>query len=147
MPVGDLTFFARAKSKIWNGVINIGTHTFKAALTTSAQALTATFAGTSTDCRYSDLTAQVANGNGYTTGGITLTLTENLSGTVHTVDSTVDPAWAASTITAKYLVIYDDTPVNKPLICFADLDTGGGSVSTTNGTFQITFASTGLWTS
>ena len=75
MAAGNWTVFNRAKLKLANGTFDLDTNTFKMALTTSSQALADTFAGTSTDCRYADLTAEVASGGGYTTGGKTLSAT------------------------------------------------------------------------
>ena len=51
-------------------------------------------------------------------------------------------------ITAKYAFIFDDTPTSPadPLVCYSDLDTGGGSVSSTNGSFQITINASGIFT-
>ena len=107
MAAGSWIPFNIAKLKLANGTFDLDTQTFKMALTTSAQALAATFAGTSTDCRYADLTAEVANGNGYTTAGKTLSCTwTRATGTV-TFDCD-DQAWTSSTITCKYAVIYAD---------------------------------------
>jgi len=144
MPAGNFAVFNIAKKKLADGTFDLDTQTFKMALTTSAQALDATFAGTSTDCRYADLTAEVASGGGYTTGGKTLTATwTRATGTI-TFDVD-DQAWTASTITAKYAVIYLTTG-NADLLCFVDLDTGGGSVSTTAGTLTITINASGVFT-
>ena len=51
-------------------------------------------------------------------------------------------------ISAKYAFIYDDTPGAPvdPLVCYSDLDTGGGSVSSTNGSFQVTINASGILT-
>ena len=114
------------------------------ALTTSSQALGATFAGTSTDCRYADLTAEVANGNGYTTGGKTLTCTWVRSSGTITFDCD-DQAWTSSTFTCKYAVIYADN-TNDDLLCVCDLETGGGSVSVTGGTLTVTINASGVFT-
>lgn len=144
MAAGSWIPFNIAKLKLANGTFDLDTQTFKMALTTSAQALAATFAGTSTDCRYADLTAEVANGNGYTTAGKTLSCTwTRATGTV-TFDCD-DQAWTSSTITCKYAVIYADN-ANDDLLCFCDLDTGGGSVSTTAGTLTITINASGVFT-
>jgi hypothetical protein len=144
MAAGSWIPFNIAKLKLANGTFDLDTQTFKVALTTSAQALAATFAGTSTDCRYADLTAEVANGNGYTTAGKTLSCTwTRATGTV-TFDCD-DQAWTSSTITCKYAVIYADN-ANDDLLCFCDLDTGGGSVSTTAGTLTITINASGVFT-
>lgn len=144
MAAGSWVVFNIAKKKLADGTFDLDSQTFKMALTTSAQALDATFAGTSTDCRYADLTAEVASGGGYTTGGKTLTATwTRATGTI-TFDVD-DQAWTSSTITAKYAVIYLTTG-NADLLCVVDLDTGGGSVSTTAGTLTITINASGVFT-
>jgi hypothetical protein len=144
MAAGNWIVFNIAKKKLADGTFDLDSQTFKMALTTSAQALDATFAGTSTDCRYADLTAEVASGGGYTTGGKTLTATwTRATGTI-TFDVD-DQAWTSSTITAKYAVIYLTTG-NADLLCVVDLDTGGGSVSTTAGTLSITINASGVFT-
>ena len=143
MPAGNWIVFNIAKKKLADGTFDLDSQTFKMALTTSAQALDATFAGTSTDCRYADLTAEVV-GTGYTTGGKTLTATwTRATGTI-TFDVD-DQAWTASTLTCKYGVIYLTTG-NADLLCVVDLDTGGGSVSTTAGTLTITINASGVFT-
>jgi hypothetical protein len=143
MAAGNWTVFNRAKLKLANGTFDLDTQTFKMALCTDAQALAATFAGSSTDCRYADLTAEVASGGGYTTGGKTLTPTwTQATGTI-TFDCD-DQAWTSSTITAKYAVIYADN-TNDDLLCFCELDTGG-SVSTVSGTLTVTINASGVFT-
>lgn len=144
MAAGSWTVFNIGKKKLADGTFDLDTHTFKLALTTSAQALAATFVGTSTDCRYADLTNE-ASGTGYTTGGKTLVATWTQSTGTITFDVD-DQAWTSSTITCKYGVIYDDTAANKNLVAFVDLDTGGGSVSTTAGTLTITINASGVFT-
>lgn len=146
MAAGAFTVLNIAKQKLINGVHDIDTHTFKMALTTSSQALDATFAGASTDARYADLTAQVANGNGYTTGGKTLTMALSRTGGVVTVDCD-DQSWTAATFTAKYAVIYNDTDANKSILGFVDLETTSGTgLSPSNGTLAITINASGLFT-
>ena len=144
MPAGSWTVFNIAKKKLANGTFDLDTQTFKMALTTSSQALSATFVGTSTDCRYADLTAEVASGGGYTTGGKTLACTWTQATGTMTFDVD-DQAWTSSTITAKYAVIYADN-TNDDLLCFVDLETGGGSVSTTAGTLTVTISASGVFT-
>lgn len=56
-----------------------------------------------------------------------------------------DASWAASTITARYAVIYDATPstdATRPLIAVLDF---GSDVSSSNATFQVAFDSRGLF--
>lgn len=138
---GPWTFFNLAKPKLFNGggLITPGSDTFKFALTTSSQALTAAFAGSSTDARYADLTAELATGNGYTNGGLTLSgVTFTLAGATITWNCTT-ASWTITGggITFKYAVFYDDTTSHKDLVAFTDFDTGGGSVSALSGTLTI----------
>ena len=143
MPAGSWIVFNRAKLKLANGSLDLDTNPFRMVLTTSSQALDATFVGTSTDCRSSDLTAEVV-GTGYTATGKLLTATwTQATGTI-TFDVD-DQAWTSSTITAKYAVIYADN-TNDDLLCFVDLETGGGSVSTTAGTLTVTINASGVFT-
>lgn len=83
---------------------------------------------------------QVANGNGYTTGGISVgTITgAQTSGTFKLTGGT-DPVWTASSagFTARYAVLYNDTPTSPtdPLIGWWDY---GSSVTLAAGeTFTV----------
>lgn len=96
-------------------------------------------------------TNEVANGNGYSTHGKLLTPTVSHSSGTVTFDVD-DQSWTSSTITAKYAVIVQDADANGALaagdllVAYCDLDSGGGSVSTTNGTFAITIHANGVFT-
>lgn len=146
MAASAFTVFNKAKEKLADGTFDLDTHTFKMALCGASQALSAAFAGTSTDCRYSDLTDQLANGNGYTTGGVTLTgvtWTES-SGTL-TFDCN-NPQWTGLTKTGiKYGVIYDDSDTNKGLLCFFELESGS-TINVTAGTLDVTINAAGVFT-
>lgn len=89
---------------------------------------------------------EVANGDGYTTGGKTVTtptITYTDSTNVFKFDCD-DIQWTAATITARYAVFYDSTPAtNKPLIGYIDF---GADVSCTNSTFDIVIAAGGVFT-
>ena len=93
----------------------------------------------------SDVTNEVT-GTGYTAGGATLgskTLDYTAGTNVIKFDA-ADVSWAASTITARYAVIYDDTPATdatKPLLGYVDF---GADQSTSNGTFTITWDAAGI---
>lgn len=101
---------------------------YKIALFTSAATLSAaTTAYASTN--------EVANGNGYTTGGATLSgFSVTTDGTTAILDWTSDPSWAASTITARGALIYNSSRTNKAV---AVLDFGS-DITSTNGTFTVT---------
>ena len=95
----------------------------------------------------SDVTNEVS-GTGYTAGGATLgscTTTYTGASNLLTLDA-ADTSWATSTITARYAVIYDSTPATdatRPLIAYVDF---GADVSSTGGTFQITWDAAGIVT-
>ncbi|MDG3012132.1 hypothetical protein G4X40_18480 [Rhodococcus sp. D2-41] len=85
-----------------------------------------------------------AVGTGYTAGGLTLnSVAVTYDAGTDTVNiAAANPEWPASTITARYAVIYDDTPAtNKPLIGWIDF---GGDVSTTAGKFAVTLDALGF---
>lgn len=129
MASGSWTIFQKALLKWAQGNIDLDSHSFKMVLTTSSQALSNSFVGSSGDCRYADLTAELGTGSGYTAGGAALTpsLTQ-LGSTITWSSATV--SWSISaTLTFKYLVIYDDSTANKDLVCFALADSAGGNVS------------------
>lgn len=107
---------------------NPGGNTFKIALYTSSATL-----GASTTA-YSS-TNEVSNGNGYTTGGNTLTsVSPTTSGTTAYVDF-ADTTWTSSTITANGALIYNNTNANRAVITLAF----GSDKSSSNGDFQIIF--------
>lgn len=128
-----------------DGKIAFGTDEFKALLTNTAPVVTNNL--------YGDISAaQVANGNGYTTGGATLTITTSVSGS--------GPATAKATVTSditftasgalgpfRYIVVYDNTTASpaKPLWCMYDY---ASSVTLATGeTFTLDFdQSAGLFT-
>jgi hypothetical protein len=82
-------------------------------------------------------------GTGYTAGGETLTsvtLTQS-TGTI-TFDA-ADVTWTSSTITARGAVIYDNSLVSDPLICYIDF---GSDQSSSSGDFLISFNAAGVFT-
>lgn len=143
MAAGKWKLYDTAKEKIGQGIIDLDTHTFKIALF-----LSTSNCDTLTHDELGDLTNQHANGNGYTTGGETLTCTwVNSSGTI-TFDSD-NPVWTASggSITARFAVIYDDTVAGDPLLCVCLLDTTPADVTATAGnTLTITMNASGIFT-
>lgn len=126
------------KVDLLNGIHAFGTtvaragttaDTFKIALFTSSATL-----GASTTA-YSS-TNEVANGNGYTTGGNTLSVSQVPTSTSTTawLDFS-DTTWSTSTITARGALIYNDTQSDKAV---AVLDFGSDK-SSSSGDFTIVF--------
>lgn len=131
-----LILFNQFYQNIGRGVHNLNANTLKVALTNSAPAL-----GNQT---ISDIT-QIANGNGYTTGGFTL------SGISFTLDGSVAELLASDLVitasggtmgTWRYPVLYDDTPSSPadPLIGYLD---AGSAISLADGQSRtLDFSST-----
>lgn len=97
---------------------------------------------------WDDVVANEASGGGYTANGAALankTLGYTAGTNVIKGDAD-DSAWAASTLTARYAVIYDRTPATdatRPLIGYVDF---GADVSTTAGTLTISWNASGIFT-
>ena len=103
---------------------------FKMSLHTSS-----TNIGASTTAYASSGIAEVANGNGYTSGGIALTeVTPTLDGTTAIADFG-DASFSNATITARGALIYNDTNADRAV---AVLDFGSDKTST-SGTFTVQF--------
>lgn len=134
-------WYGNAFKAAFNKEIDFNTDTVKVALVTSTYA----FDQDAHDY-FNDITNQVT-GTGYTAGGATLatpTVTYTGGTNVLALDG-ADVSWASSTITARGAVLYVDTTVasTSPLLCFVDF---GADVSTTAGTFTITWDAAGIAT-
>lgn len=139
MAAGDFTLYGAAIEGIAKGLIDLDGHTFRALLTTSSYT-----PDVDADVDISDITNEVAGGGDYARQTLT-TVSVTRSGT--TVKFTSDPIdfGSAVTITAKWLVIYDDTHASDALLGFVDLNTGGGSATSSNGPFDLTPDGTNGW--
>lgn len=97
---------------------------------------------------YKDAVTNEVEGAGYTAGGAVLankTIDYTGATNVTKLDAN-DVVWAASTITARYAVIYDNTPATdatKPVLGYVDF--GEDKVSS-NGTFTIQWHADGILT-
>jgi hypothetical protein len=117
------------KVQLLNGEQNFSADTYKIALYTSAATISnATTAYTTSD--------EVANGNGYTTGGNTLSISQvpTSTGNVAFI-SFANSSWSNATITAAGALIYNNTQANSAV---ASLSFGGDKTST-SGTFTVIF--------
>lgn len=122
---GNWTFTNNTRTYILNGTFDWDTDSFKEALFLS----TSNIGASSTT--YAGVTNEHSNANGYTTGGIAVTIA--LSGTTTvTVDSSTDPVWTASggSITARFVVLYE---VSGNVAAYALLDSTPADVTATSG--------------
>jgi len=81
---------------------------------------------------------EVANGNGYTTGGealVNASVVNNSTSGCFSVPTANNPAWTSATFTARGALIYNDTESN---LAIAVLDFGG-DFTVAGGTFSIVF--------
>lgn len=125
MTAGTWTFPNGARTNLLNGTFDIDSDTWRVALVTSSSNI-----GSSTTT-WAGVTNEVANGNGYTTGGVSVTLT--LSGTTSvTASFSTNPTWTASggSITARWAVLYE---LGGNVLCYVLLDNTPADVTTTNG--------------
>ena len=127
------------KVELLQAVHNFGPttpNTFKVALFTAAADINA-----STTAYTAGMTGEVANGNGYATGGNTLTISvsptsgNNSSGVPTAYISFANTSWTSATFTARAALIYNVTQGNKSV---AVLDFGSDK-TVSNDTFQISF--------
>lgn len=130
-----------AKVDIANGDIIFGDDTFYVMLVTDSYT-----PDRDAHNRRDDVTNEVANGNGYTTGGQTLgtiTVAQDNTNDRVTIDA-ADTTWASSTITARGCVIYKSrggASSADELVCAI---TFGADYSSTNGAFTIQWPSSGF---
>ena len=115
------------------GAIDFDTDTFKTLLVTSSYT-----PNKDTHDKRDDVTNEVANGNGYTTGGATTACTvakDTANDRVTITFAAVN--WPTSTITAAGAVIYKSrggASSADELIAYVDF---GGNVSSTGGTYSV----------
>ena len=139
MAAGAWTFTDAARTSLIDGTFDLDTDSWKCALflsTSDLGASSTTFAGVSNEH---------AAANGYTAGGIAITLT--LSGTTTvTVDIGTDPVWTASggSIVARFAAIYE---VSGNILCYCLLDDSPADVTATTGnTLTVAANASGVFT-
>lgn len=135
---GAWTFTNTGRTSLLNGTFDIDSDTWKMALflsTSNIGAASTTYAG---------LTNEHANANGYTTGGVAITL--SLSGTTTVTADSTDATWTASggSIVARFAVIYE---VGGNVLCYCLLDSTPADVTVTDGnTLTVQIHASGVFT-
>lgn len=135
---GAWTFTNTGRTSLLNGTFDIDTDSWKMALFLSTSNLGAA------STTYAGVTAEHANANGYTTGGIAMTLT--LAGTTTVTVDGNDPVWTASggSIVARFAAIYE---VAGSVLCYCLLDSAPADVTVTTGnTLTIQLNASGIFT-
>lgn len=138
MAAGSWTFTNATRTALLNGTHDLDTDTFKMALFQSTSNIGA---GSTT---YAGLTNEVANANGYTTGGNATVL--SLSGTTTVTVDCTDESWTASggSITARFAVIYE---VGGNVVAYCLLDSTPADVTVTDGnTLTVQIHANGVFT-
>jgi hypothetical protein len=110
------------------GLHDLDTDTIKIALYTSSATLNATTTAYTTS-------NEVANGNGYTTGGVTLASASVITNSTSGCFDSNNPEWTSASFTARGALIYNDTESD---LAIAVLDFGG-DFTVSSGTFRIVF--------
>lgn len=139
------TLYDKAKKKIGNGTIKLGVDTFKVQLHQSTSN-----ASTSTLSLATSVTNEVANGNGYTTGGQALasvTWTVGASAAQYAFDA-ADPIWTATggaINNIKFAVIRNSAGGSAQALCWSRLTTLQFNL-TQNNTLTIQMNASGIFT-
>ena len=127
------------KEYMADGTIDMDGDSFKIALLDNGHTPAATHSV------WADVSADEISGDGYTTGGQALTsvVWDRTAGTVKF--DAANPQWTGATFTARYAVIYDDTPESPadPLVCLIDF---GADKTVENNTFTVQFHEDGILT-
>jgi len=146
MPVGNvIPFTINMTDPVVSGGIDLDTDTIVAVLLGAGYT-----PGRTTHSLWSDVSAQEVTGSGYTAGGVALAN----SAVTHSAGTgkwdADDVSWTTATITAKYVALVrraGGSLVNGDLlIAYLDLDTAGGTVSSTAATFAVNFNAAGIMT-
>lgn len=135
-----ISLYNHTRARFASGANAVG-DTYKVKLLTAA-----TFNATHTTLAATGGT-EVANGNGYTTGGATLA--NAAVTTVNTNEAKFDAddvPWAASggAITASFAILYNDTDADDPPVAFIDFD--GAQTAGTGTDFKIIWNANGIVT-
>ena len=137
MAAGSWTFTNATRGLIVDGTLALG-DSYKVALFLS----TSNIGASSTT--YAGVTNEHANANGYTTGGIAVTLSKSGTTSVNVTWGT-DPVWTASggSIVARFAVLYE---VGGNVMAYALLDSAPADVTVTTTNTLTVAKGTGVFT-
>lgn len=126
--------YKKAAQRIANGEISLaGGHTFKAQLVSASYV-----PAQDSDQNLSDINEAYRVGTAATLENLTEITTVSLSD-IFDFD---DLQWESSNLTARYLVVYDDTHASDALLFFIDF---GENKTASGGNFDIVFSANGVF--
>lgn len=146
MAAGNFKPYVPGIENIADGLIDIDTHTFVVTLHTSAYT-----PNQNTHSTWADVSgSEVANGNGYTSGGQTIAIGSTRTGNEVFVTAPASSSWPASTITAKYAVVSKraggSLVAGDLILGYVDLETGqAGGIGSSNAAFTVNWNASGLF--
>ena len=120
------------KAEILDEVHDLVADTLKIALFTSSASLGAGTTAYSTS-------NEVANGNGYATGGVTLANKQVSTSNTTAFFDADDPTWTSASFTARGALIYNSSASDKAIAIL----NFGGDFTVSSGTFRIVFPAAG----
>ena len=120
------------KAEILDEQHDLVADTIKIALYTSSASLDGATTAYSTS-------NEVANGNGYATGGVTLTNKAVSTSSTTAYFDADDPTWTSASFTARGALIYNSTNSDKAIAVL----NFGGDFTVSSGTFRIVFPAAG----
>lgn len=146
MAAGAWQIYNEFKLNLGEKLMDLSSDTFKMALFQSTSNCAAVALQTA---HYATLTNEVANGNGYTTGGTSCapTWTGDYSTATKTFDL-ADGSWTASgaSVTGiRNAVVYDDSAADKDLVCYSVLDSSDITITDGN-TLTVQINASGVFT-
>jgi hypothetical protein len=146
MAAGSVVVYTNAVTLMGQKQFNLGTDTYDYVLLTSSYT-----PAPNTDATYANVSAnELTTGGGYTSGGTVLTGSTWTTATATATFTAANISYSSSTITAKYVAILQraggSLVSGDKLLCYCDLNSGGGSVSSSSGTFAINWNASGLFT-
>ena len=140
MAAGPWTFTNNTITYLLDGSLDLNTQTFYMALFQSTSDLGAA------SMLKSGVSNEVANANGYLTGGVSMGPLTLAGTTTVTVDDPADVVWTASggSITARFAAIYES---GGNVLCYCLLDSTPADVTATTGnTLTVSLHSSGIFT-
>jgi|SRR6185437_6830856 len=146
MAAGSVTVYTNAVLLMGEDTFNFSTDAYAYVLCTSSYT-----PAPNSDATYANVSSfELTTGGGYTSGGTALAGTSwTQSGATLTFTAS-NISYSSSTITAKYIVILKQAGGSlvstDKLLAYCDLNSGGGSVSSSAGTFAITWNASGIFT-